>query len=96
MKTSSESPKAFSSPALERKPSSNESQFISIGKKAADVQTDSKQSKSEAPKGQRKDDKDEDKWLAGLLSKKKALAESNTDNKMSILQDSLEMESAVR
>ncbi|XP_017283664.1 fas-binding factor 1 homolog isoform X2 [Kryptolebias marmoratus] len=91
-KTAAESPKVLSSPVLERKASLTGSQFASLGK---DVQADSKPSKSEALKSQRKDDEEEDDWLAGALSRKKTLSVSNTETKVSILEDSLGTNSAL-
>lgn len=96
MKASPEAPKVLSSSALERKPSFTGSQSTSLGKTAVDVQPESDQSKSEAPKNQRRGDEEEDDWLAGALSRKKALSVSNKETKMSTLEDSLGVDSVIR
>uniref|UniRef100_A0A3B5AP27 Fas-binding factor 1 C-terminal domain-containing protein n=1 Tax=Stegastes partitus TaxID=144197 RepID=A0A3B5AP27_9TELE len=102
-KVSAESPKAPSSPVLERKPSLTSSHTTSAAKMAADspVPRDSitKQTKSEVSKSQRKEE-EEDDWLAGALSRKKAL--SNTEattlkqEDSSDLKEKVDLESNVR
>jgi len=76
MKISVESPKAPSSPVLERKPSLTGSQAT------ADAQTDAQQTKAEVARG-RGTEAEEDDWLSGALSRKKTLSVSNTEAKTS-------------
>ncbi|XP_008303883.1 fas-binding factor 1 homolog [Stegastes partitus] len=95
-KVSAESPKAPSSPVLERKPSLTSSHTTSAAKMAADspVPRDSitKQTKSEVSKSQRKEE-EEDDWLAGALSRKKAL--SNTEATTLKQEDSSDLKEKV-
>ncbi|XP_068569028.1 fas-binding factor 1 homolog isoform X4 [Cebidichthys violaceus] len=68
-----ESPKAPSSPSLERRPSLTGSHATAT---AAMTDNISKQAKPEVSKGQRgeeEEEEEEDDWLAGALSRKKAL-----------------------
>lgn len=95
VKASAEAPKVLSTSALEKQPLTG-SQSTSLGKMTADVQPESEQSKSEAPKNQRRGDEEEDDWLAGALSRTKARSVSNTETKMSTLEDSLGVVSVIR
>ncbi|XP_069005825.1 fas-binding factor 1 homolog isoform X3 [Embiotoca jacksoni] len=89
-KTSAESPKAPSSPSLERRPSSTGTPGTPVVKIAAGAPAPNitKQTKSDISKGQRKEE-EEDDWLAGALSRKKALSASNMETKTSKQEDSL-------
>ncbi|XP_026207124.1 fas-binding factor 1 homolog isoform X2 [Anabas testudineus] len=91
-KTSAESPKAPSSPLLERKSSLTSSHATAAAKVAADTPAPtvniSKQSNTEASKSQKKDDEESD-WLAGALSRKKALP--NSEAKTSKQEDSFDL-----
>ncbi|KAM4531077.1 fas-binding factor 1 homolog isoform 2-T2 [Odontesthes bonariensis] len=78
MKISVESPKAPSSPVLERKPSLTGNQATPVPKMTADAQTDAQQTKAEVSRG-RGTEAEEDDWLAGALSRKKTLSVSNTE-----------------
>ncbi|XP_037648663.1 fas-binding factor 1-like isoform X1 [Sebastes umbrosus] len=82
-KTSTESPKAPSSPSLERRPSLTSSHGTSAAKAAGDTAASTanipKQTKPEVSKSQqREEEEEEDDWLAGALSRKKALSVSKT------------------
>ncbi|XP_041860390.1 fas-binding factor 1 homolog [Melanotaenia boesemani] len=83
MKPSVDSPKAPSSPVLERKPSLTGSQMASVATIAADTQTETKQAKPEISKGQRKEEEEDEDWLSGALSRKKALSTLNAESKTS-------------
>uniref|UniRef100_A0A8C4ISE1 Fas-binding factor 1 C-terminal domain-containing protein n=1 Tax=Dicentrarchus labrax TaxID=13489 RepID=A0A8C4ISE1_DICLA len=100
-KASAESPKAPSSPLVERRPSLTSSHITSAAKTAADTPapTDNitKQTKPEVSKSQKREE--EDDWLAGALSRKKAQSVSNSEARASKQEDSLglgEEESIVR
>ncbi|XP_039978348.1 fas-binding factor 1 homolog isoform X3 [Xiphias gladius] len=90
--TSTVSPKAPSSPFLERKPSLTGSHTTSAAKMAAETPAQTvniaKQTKPEVSKIQKKQE-EEDDWLAGALSRKKGLSASNSEAKKSKLEDSL-------
>ncbi|XP_074511323.1 fas-binding factor 1 homolog isoform X2 [Sebastes fasciatus] len=84
-KTSTESPKAPSSPSLERRPSLTSSHGTSAAKAAGDTAASTanipKQTKPEVSKSQQREEEEEeeeDDWLAGALSRKKALSVSKT------------------
>uniref|UniRef100_A0A1A7XBT9 Fas (TNFRSF6) binding factor 1 n=1 Tax=Iconisemion striatum TaxID=60296 RepID=A0A1A7XBT9_9TELE len=96
MKTSTLSPKGPSSPISDRKLSLTGSQATILTKTTAGADVDSKQSKSEALKGQRKGEEEEEDWLAGALSRRKALSMPNTETKTSTHQNSKGVDSAVR
>lgn len=103
MKSAEDSPKIPSSPLLERKPSLVGSQSTSVAKTAAENQTDTKPTKSEVSRRQKKEEEeDEDDWLAGALSRKKALSGLNTDakttrqNSTSGFGEKVELESIIR
>lgn len=93
VKTSAESPKAPSSPLLERKSSLTGSHATAAAKVAADTTAPTvnttKQTKSEVAKSQIKEEEEDDDWLAGALSRKKALTVSNSEAQMSKQEDSL-------
>ncbi|XP_040919160.1 fas-binding factor 1 homolog isoform X2 [Toxotes jaculatrix] len=80
-KISTESPKAPSSPLLERRPSLTGSHSMSAVTMAAETPAptvnSTKQTKPEVSKIQKKEE-EEDDWLAGALSRKKALSSSET------------------
>nr|XP_046271884.1 fas-binding factor 1 homolog isoform X4 [Scatophagus argus] len=86
----SESPKAPSSPSLERRTSLTGSHSTSAAAVDTPAPTDhvSKQTKPEVCKSQ-KGEEEEDDWLAGALSRKKALSVSNSEAKTSKQGDSL-------
>ncbi|XP_051244922.1 fas-binding factor 1 homolog isoform X6 [Dicentrarchus labrax] len=90
-KASAESPKAPSSPLVERRPSLTSSHITSAAKTAADTPapTDNitKQTKPEVSKSQKREE--EDDWLAGALSRKKAQSVSNSEARASKQEDSL-------
>ncbi|KAG7504681.1 hypothetical protein JOB18_014128 [Solea senegalensis] len=89
IKTSPESPRTPSSPLLERKPSLTGNHVTSsAGKMAGEIPAPAKQKKSEAPTVQTKEG-NEDDWLSGALSRKKALSTSNAEAKWSKQDDSL-------
>ncbi|XP_031718186.1 fas-binding factor 1 homolog isoform X7 [Anarrhichthys ocellatus] len=84
-KTFTESPKAPSSPSLERRPSLTGSHATST---AAITDIIPKQAKPEVSKGRRREEEEEeeeeeDDWLAGALSRKKALSTSTSEAKTS-------------
>ncbi|KAM9346029.1 fas-binding factor 1 homolog [Symphorus nematophorus] len=91
-KTSMESPKVPSSPSLERRPSLTGGHVISAAKMSADTPapTDNitKQTKPEVAKSQKREEETDD-WLAGALSKKKALSVSSSEAKKSKQEDFL-------
>ncbi|KAM8723634.1 fas-binding factor 1 homolog isoform 1-T1 [Acanthopagrus schlegelii] len=91
-KPATESPKAPSSPASERRPSLTGSHTISAAKMASDTQapTDNitKQTKPEVSKSQKKEE-EEDDWLSKVLSRKKALSVSNSEVRTSKQEESL-------
>ncbi|XP_073351461.1 fas-binding factor 1 homolog isoform X2 [Pagrus major] len=91
-KAATESPKAPSSPASERRPSLTGSHATSAAKMAADTRapTDNitKQTKPEVSKSQKKEEEDDD-WLSGALSRKKALSVSNSEARTSKQEESL-------
>uniref|UniRef100_A0A3Q1GHT9 Fas binding factor 1 n=1 Tax=Acanthochromis polyacanthus TaxID=80966 RepID=A0A3Q1GHT9_9TELE len=97
-KIAAESPKASSSPVLERKSSLTGSQTTFAAKMSgnAPVPTDSisKHAKSEFSKSQRKED-EEDDWLAGALSRKKAFSSSNAGTTTLKQEDSLDLKEKV-
>ncbi|KAM6904719.1 fas-binding factor 1 homolog [Xenentodon cancila] len=80
MKRAEDSPKIPSSPLLERKSSLIGSQSAPVAKVPADDQTHTKPTKSEVSSVQMEE---EDDWLAGAVSRKKALFGSNTEAKTS-------------
>ncbi|XP_061567146.1 fas-binding factor 1 homolog isoform X6 [Cololabis saira] len=81
MRSAEDSPKIPSSPLLEKKSSFNGSQSTSVAKMPADDQADTKPTQSEGQRVQ--PEEEEDDWLAGALSRKKALALSNTEARTS-------------
>ncbi|XP_070778989.1 fas-binding factor 1 homolog [Enoplosus armatus] len=86
-KISTESPKAPSSPSLERTPSLTATQATSA---AGD--NIPKLTKPEVSKSQKREEEEEEEgadWLAGALSRKKALTVSHTEAKTSKQEDSL-------
>ncbi|XP_070837974.1 fas-binding factor 1 homolog [Chaetodon trifascialis] len=91
-KGSTESPKAPSSPPLERRPSLTGSHATSAAKVATDTPTPTdkipKQTKLEVSKSQKREE-EEDDWLAGALSRKKAQSVSSSETKRSKQEDSL-------
>ncbi|GAA6226084.1 fas-binding factor 1 isoform X1 [Lates japonicus] len=93
-KTSTESPKFPTSPSLEGKPSLTAIHTTSSAKMAPELETPAptvntaKQTAPEVSKIQRKEE-EEDDWLAGALSRKKALSASNSEAKKSKQEDSL-------
>ncbi|XP_071330220.1 fas-binding factor 1 homolog isoform X2 [Trachinotus anak] len=92
-KTSTEPPKVPSSPLLERKPSLTGSHATSAAKTAAETPAPTvniaKQTKPEVSTIQKEEGEEEDDWLAGALSRKKALSASNLEAKKSKQEDSL-------
>ncbi|XP_059203464.1 fas-binding factor 1 homolog isoform X2 [Centropristis striata] len=83
-----ESPKAPFSPLLERKSSLTVSQATSAPKISADTpivtENVTKQTKPELSKSQQKEEEEEEEdWLAGALSRKKALSVSKSETKTS-------------
>uniref|UniRef100_A0A8C9ZDH4 Fas-binding factor 1 C-terminal domain-containing protein n=1 Tax=Sander lucioperca TaxID=283035 RepID=A0A8C9ZDH4_SANLU len=76
--TSTDSPKAPSSPLLERRPSLTGSHATSAAKMPADTpaltENITKQTKPEISKSQQKEEEEDDDWLAGALSRKKAMS----------------------
>lgn len=100
-KTFVESPKAPSSPLIERKPLLTGSHASSAVKSPADTSAQPQQTKPEVSRSQKKDE-EEDDWLAGALSRKKTLAVSNSEAKSSKQEDSrglgeeVDLESFVR
>ncbi|XP_036945847.1 fas-binding factor 1 homolog isoform X6 [Acanthopagrus latus] len=93
-KPATESPKAPSSPASERRPSLTGSHTISAAKMASDTQapTDNitKQTKPEVSKSQNKEEEEEeDDWLSKVLSRKKALSVSNCEVRTTKQEESL-------
>lgn len=101
-KTSTESPKTPSSPSLERKPSLTGSQATPAAKVAADTpalsDNISKPTKPEVSKSQQREEEEEDDWLAGALSRKKALSVSKTSKQEASLGlgEDVDLESTVR
>uniref|UniRef100_A0A3P8T5Z0 Fas-binding factor 1 C-terminal domain-containing protein n=1 Tax=Amphiprion percula TaxID=161767 RepID=A0A3P8T5Z0_AMPPE len=97
-KIAAESPKAPSSPVLERKSSLTGSQTTFAAKMSGDapLPTDSisKHTKSEFSKCQRKEE-EEDDWLAGALSRKKAFSSSSTGATTLKQEDSLDLREKV-
>ncbi|KAF7652215.1 hypothetical protein LDENG_00099890 [Lucifuga dentata] len=93
-KTSTESPKTLSSPAVERKPSLTGSQSTPGAKMAADTSAASanlsKPAMPEVPKSRNKEEDDSD-WLAGALSRKKTLAGSQSETRRSKQEESLSL-----
>uniref|UniRef100_A0A3B4UTJ8 Fas binding factor 1 n=1 Tax=Seriola dumerili TaxID=41447 RepID=A0A3B4UTJ8_SERDU len=95
-KISLESPKALSSPLLERKPSLTGSHATSAAKATAETPAPivniAKQTKAEVSTIQKKEEEEEeeeeDDWLAGALSRKKAQSASNSEAKKSKQEDS--------
>lgn len=91
-KTFIESPKAPSSPLLERKPLLTGGHATSAVKLPADTSAQSedivKKTKPEVSRRQ-KTEEEEDDWLSGALSRKKTLAVSNSEAKISKQEDSL-------
>uniref|UniRef100_A0A3Q2TF29 Fas binding factor 1 n=1 Tax=Fundulus heteroclitus TaxID=8078 RepID=A0A3Q2TF29_FUNHE len=92
LKSLAASPKAPSSPVLERKPSFTGSQATAVAKMTGDAPS-WKQSRSEDSKAKRKEEEEEEEqdWLDGALSRKKALSEAKTSKQ----EDSLQSESVV-
>ncbi|XP_029946413.1 fas-binding factor 1 homolog [Salarias fasciatus] len=84
-KTPAESPKTPSSPLLERKPS-----FTAAAETAGDAaptRATANQTNPDVSRIQTKDDEGDD-WLAGALSRRKALSASNREVKLSTLEES--------
>uniref|UniRef100_A0A7N8XPD0 Fas binding factor 1 n=1 Tax=Mastacembelus armatus TaxID=205130 RepID=A0A7N8XPD0_9TELE len=105
--TSAESPKAPSSPLMETKASLTDSHTTATTKMAVDtpapiVINQIKQTKTEVSKSQKKEEVEEDDWLAGALSRKKTLSALTSEVKMPKQEDSLglgeevDLESIVR
>ncbi|XP_043956804.1 fas-binding factor 1 homolog isoform X2 [Gambusia affinis] len=90
VKSSAASPKVPSSPVLERKSSLTGNQAPSVARMTEDA-PNSKQSKSDVSKGNKKDEEEDYDWLDEALSRKKALSEAKAPN----LGDSLKIESVV-
>ncbi|XP_053194841.1 fas-binding factor 1 homolog [Scomber japonicus] len=93
-KTFIESPKAPSSPLLERKPLLTGGHATSAVKLPAATSAQSeniaKKTKPEVSRSQKKEEEEEDDdWLSGALSRKKTLAVSNSEAKISKQEDSL-------
>ncbi|CAK6963307.1 fas-binding factor 1 homolog [Scomber scombrus] len=92
-KTFIESPKAPSSPLLERKPLLTGGHAASAVKLPADTSAQSeniaKKTKPEVSRSQKKEEEEDDDWLSGALSRKKTLAVSNSEAKSSKQEDSL-------
>ncbi|XP_054861282.1 fas-binding factor 1 homolog isoform X2 [Amphiprion ocellaris] len=97
-KIAAESPKAPSSPVLERKSSLTGSQTTFAAKMSGDAplptDSSSKHIKSEFSKRQRKEE-EEDDWLAGALSRKKAFSSSSTGATTLKQEDSLDLREKV-
>lgn len=91
VKSSAASPKVPSSPVLERKSSLTGNQAPSVARMTEDA-PNSKQSKSDVSKGNKKDEEEDYDWLDEALSRKKALSEAKAPNQ----GDSLKIESVVR
>ncbi|XP_039862001.1 fas-binding factor 1 homolog isoform X2 [Simochromis diagramma] len=91
-KNPAEASKSPSSPLLERKPSFTGSHSTSVAKtteeSSAPADNTIKQAKPEVSKTQRKEGDDEDDWLAGALSRRKALSALNTEAKPSKQEES--------
>lgn len=91
-KNPAEASKSPSSPLLERKPSFTGSHSTSVAKtteeSSAPADNTIKQAKPEVSKTQRKEGDDEDDWLAGALSRRKALSVLNTEAKPSKQEES--------
>ncbi|XP_026181579.1 fas-binding factor 1 homolog isoform X2 [Mastacembelus armatus] len=92
--TSAESPKAPSSPLMETKASLTDSHTTATTKMAVDtpapiVINQIKQTKTEVSKSQKKEEVEEDDWLAGALSRKKTLSALTSEVKMPKQEDSL-------
>ncbi|XP_063327604.1 fas-binding factor 1 homolog isoform X5 [Pelmatolapia mariae] len=91
-KNPAEASKSPSSPLLERKPSFTGSHSTSVEKapeeSSAPADKTIKQAKPEVSKTQRKEGDDEDDWLAGALSRRKALSALNTEAKPSKQEES--------
>ncbi|XP_039681316.1 fas-binding factor 1-like isoform X5 [Perca fluviatilis] len=82
--TSTESPKTPSSPLLERRPSLTGNHATSAAKMPALTENITKHTKPEISKSQQKEEEEEedgDDWLAGALSRKKAMSVSNSEAK---------------
>ncbi|XP_041634567.1 fas-binding factor 1 homolog isoform X2 [Cheilinus undulatus] len=92
-KTTAKSTKAPSSPVLEMRPSMSGTPAVSATKKAEDLSIPAddikKHTKPDLPKSQ-KSGAEEDDWLAGALSRKKALSGPHSDAKLSKQEDSLD------
>lgn len=102
-KTSTESPKAPSSPSLERRPSLTSSHGTSAAKAAGDTAASTanipKQTKPEVSKSQQREEEEEeeeDDWLAGALSRKKALSVSKTSKQGESFSLGEDLESTIR
>ncbi|XP_034749186.1 fas-binding factor 1 homolog isoform X2 [Etheostoma cragini] len=104
--TSAVSPKVPSSPLLERRPSLTGSHATSSAKMPADTpaltENITKQTMPESSKSHQKEEEEEDDdWLAGALSRKKAMSVSNSEAKttkqenFSALGEELDLESSV-
>ncbi|KAF0032527.1 hypothetical protein F2P81_014817 [Scophthalmus maximus] len=93
--TTAESPKAPSSPVLERKPSLTGSHVTSDARMPAETLAPAKQTKPEVSAIQKEEEEEEeeeeDDWLAGALSRRKALSASNSEAKKSKQEDSLDL-----
>uniref|UniRef100_A0A1A8CZY4 Fas (TNFRSF6) binding factor 1 n=1 Tax=Nothobranchius kadleci TaxID=1051664 RepID=A0A1A8CZY4_NOTKA len=96
VKASVLSPKGPSSPISDRKLSVTGGQAKFLTKTATGADVETKQNKSEAAKGQRKGEEEEDDWLAGALTRRKALSASNNETKTSTQQDFIGVDPAVR
>ncbi|KAM4534557.1 LOW QUALITY PROTEIN: fas-binding factor 1 homolog [Fundulus diaphanus] len=90
LKTLAASPKAPSSPVLERKSSLTGSQATAVAKMTGDAPS-WKQSRSEDSAKRKEEEEEEQDWLDGALSRKKALSEAKTSKQ----EDSLQSESVV-
>uniref|UniRef100_A0A8D3D4L0 Fas-binding factor 1 C-terminal domain-containing protein n=1 Tax=Scophthalmus maximus TaxID=52904 RepID=A0A8D3D4L0_SCOMX len=93
--TTAESPKAPSSPVLERKPSLTGSHVTSDARMPAETLAPAKQTKPVVSAIQKEEEEEEeeeeDDWLAGALSRRKALSASNSEAKKSKQEDSLDL-----
>ncbi|KAF7221496.1 fas-binding factor 1 homolog [Nothobranchius furzeri] len=96
VKASVLSPKGPFSPISDRKLSVTGGQATFLTKTATGADVETKQNKSEAAKGQRKGEEEEDDWLAGALTRRKALSASNNETKTSTQQDFVGVDPAVR
>ncbi|XP_054463223.1 fas-binding factor 1 homolog [Anoplopoma fimbria] len=92
-RTSTDSPKAPSSPSLERRSSLTGGHAKSAAKTPAaltdNITKPAKPEVSKVKQREEEEEEEEDDWLAGALSRKKALPTSNSEAKTSKQEDSL-------